>query len=212
MATWVMNVIFSAGYAGIALLMFIENVFPPIPSELIMPLAGFMATKGQLALGAIIAAGTIGSILGALPLYFFGRSIGERRLKELADRHGRWFTVSCRDIDRAKDWFERYGVWAVFACRLVPGIRSLISIPAGLSRMKLAPFLIFSTAGAALWTTLLATAGYALGANFNKVEEYLDPVSYLVFAGLVVFYVVRIIRHERQSNGEVAQDRSRGSA
>lgn len=207
-----MNVIFSTGYAGIVLLMFVENVFPPIPSELIMPLAGFMATKGQLALAAIIVAGTIGSILGALPLYFFGRSIGERRLKELADRHGRWFTVSCRDIDRAKDWFDRYGAWAVFACRLVPGIRSLISIPAGIARMKLAPFLFFSTMGAALWTTLLASAGYALGANFNKVEEYLDPISYSVFAGLIVFYVVRVIRHERRSNDELSQDCSRDSA
>jgi membrane protein DedA with SNARE-associated domain len=107
MATWVMNVISSTGYAGIALLMFVENVFPPIPSELIMPLAGFMANNGDLAFLAITVAGTLGSMLGALPLYFVGRSISEQRLKEFADDHGRWFTVSCKDIDRAKKWFDR---------------------------------------------------------------------------------------------------------
>lgn len=193
-----MNVILSTGYAGIVLLMFVENVFPPIPSEVIMPLAGFMAAKGQLTLGAIIAAGTIGSIIGALPLYFFGRAVGERRLKELVDKHGRWLTVSCDDIDRAQRWFDKHGATAVFACRLVPGIRSLVSIPAGLHRMKVVPFLVFTALGAALWTTVLATAGYFLGANFGKVEEYLDPISYFVFAALVLLYFLRVVRHKKR--------------
>jgi membrane protein DedA with SNARE-associated domain len=103
-----------------------------------------------------------------------------------------------------------YGLWAVFVCRLVPGIRSLISIPAGVARMKVGPFLLCSTLGAALWTTLLAAAGYALGANFNKVGEYLDPVSYFVFAGLIVFYLVRAVTHEKQ--GDVSRESSAGSA
>lgn len=198
MATWIMNIISSAGYAGIVLLMFVENIFPPIPSEVIMPLAGFMVTKGQLGLGAIIVAGTFGSMIGALALYYFGRAVGERRLKQLADKHGRWLTVSCEDVDRANHWFQKYGGWAVFAGRMVPGIRSLISIPAGLYHMKLAPFLLFSSMGAALWTTLLATTGYLLGANFSKVEQYLDPFSYLVFGSLIVFYIVRVIKQRKQ--------------
>ncbi len=202
MATWVMNTIQATGYFGIAALMFIENVFPPIPSEVIMPLAGFMVTKGQLALAGIIVAGTLGSLIGALPLYHAGRSIGEERLKDFADNRGRWLTVSCKDIDRAKHWFDRYGGWAVFACRLVPGIRSLISIPAGLSRMSLTPFVLFTAIGAALWTALLALLGYVLGENFGKVEDYLDPVSYFVLGGIVLLYVVRVITHKKREPGE----------
>lgn len=197
MATWIMNIISSAGCTGIVLLMFVENIIPPIPSEVIMPLAGFMVTKGQLDLGAIIAAGTFGSMIGALALYYFGRAVGERRLRQLADKHGRWLTVSCEDVDRANHWFQKYGGWAVFAGRMVPGIRSLISIPAGLYHMKIAPFLLFSSMGAALWTALLATAGYLLGANFSKVEQYLDPVSYFIFGSLIVFYIVRVIKQRK---------------
>lgn len=197
MATWIMNIISSAECTGIVLLMFVENIIPPIPSEVIMPLAGFMVTKGQLDLGAIIAAGTFGSMIGALALYYFGRAVGERRLRQLADKHGRWLTVSCEDVDRANHWFQKYGGWAVFAGRMVPGIRSLISIPAGLYHMKIAPFLLFSSMGAALWTALLATAGYLLGANFSKVEQYLDPVSYFIFGSLIVFYIVRVIKQRK---------------
>ncbi len=153
---------------------------------------------GDLALPGIIAAGTLGSLLGALPLYYIGRSIGDKRLYEFADNYGRWLTISCADIDRTKQWFERYGNWAVFLCRLIPGIRSLISIPAGLSHMRLAPFLLFTTMGTALWTTLLALAGYTAGAGFNQVEEYLDPISYVVFAALLVLYTMRVIGHKKR--------------
>jgi membrane protein DedA with SNARE-associated domain len=196
MAQWVMRVMHAAGYPAIVLLMFIENVFPPIPSELIMPLAGYMATKDQLQLLGVIAAGTVGSFLGALPLYYAGRKMGEERLKELADRHGRWVTVSRREIDKAKGWFDRHGGAAVLFCRLVPGVRSLISIPAGIARMNLAAFLAYTLVGSALWTALLAWLGYLLGGRFKKVEEYLDPISYVVVGGLAVLYVWRVITHK----------------
>jgi membrane protein DedA with SNARE-associated domain len=191
-----MKMIAAAGYPALLFLMFLENVFPPIPSELIMPLAGYMVTRGQLSFLGVLLAGTAGSVLGALPLYYAGRKLGEERLKKLADRHGRWVTVSRDEIEKAKGWFDRHGGAAVLLCRLVPGVRSLISIPAGIARMNLAAFLAYTTAGSAVWTALLAYLGYFLGGRFKKVEEYLDPISYVVLGGLVVMYGLRVIRHK----------------
>lgn len=191
-----MGVISSTGYFGIALLMFVENVFPPIPSEVIMPLAGYMVTRDQLSLAGVIVAGTVGTVLGALPLYYLGRGIGGERLGEFADAHGRWLTLSRGDLERAERWFDRHGGAAVLFCRLVPGVRSLISIPAGVGRMKMVPFLAYTTAGSAVWTALLACAGYSLGNGFGKVDEYLDPASWAVLGGIVLIYVVRVLRHK----------------
>ena len=196
MATWVINTIAATAYWGIVCLMVVENVCPPIPSEVIMPLAGFMATQGRLALLGVILAGTLGSVLGAVPLYYLGRTIGAERLKGFADRHGRWLTVSRHDLDTAQQWFARHGGLAVLLCRLLPGVRSLISIPAGIEGMALAPFLLYTTIGAGLWTACLACAGYWLGANFQQVEAYLDPASYVVLAGLAGLYAWRVITHK----------------
>jgi membrane protein DedA with SNARE-associated domain len=196
MATWVIQLIAAMGYGGIVVLTIVENVLPPIPSEVIMPLAGFMAAQGRLSWLGVILAGTLGSVLGAVPLYYLGRLIGDERVKGFADRHGRWLTVSRADLDRAQQWFDRHGRMAVLVCRLVPGVRSLISIPAGIQRMPLALFLLFTTMGAGLWTTLLVAAGYGLGANFRQVEAYLDPASYVVLAVLVGLYVWRIVTHQ----------------
>ena len=197
MATWVMNVLQSLGYPGLVLLMFVENVFPPIPSELIMPLAGYLSAQGKLNFAGIVAAGTLGSVIGALPLYWLGRKLGKERLARLADSHGKWFTVSAEEIDRADDWFGRHGRKAVFIGRLVPGVRSLIAIPAGLHEMPMLPFLIYTTIGSAFWTAALAAAGYGLGAQFREVEKYLDPVSWVVFGALLVWYVWRVVRQGR---------------
>src|SRR5688572_27302821 len=137
MASWVIGFISATGYWGILLLMFVENIFPPIPSEVIMPLAGYMVAHGSLTFLGATAAGMGGSVLGALPLYFAGRKLDKGRVKRYADRHGRWLTVSGDDIDRASRWFDRHGGAAVLLCRLIPGVRSLISIPAGISGMNL---------------------------------------------------------------------------
>ncbi len=194
MATWVMNVMQSLGYPGLAFLMFVENVFPPIPSELIMPLAGYLAGQGKMNFIGVVAAGTLGSVIGALPLYWLGKKLGKERLERLAERHGRWLTVSPEDIGRADDWFGRHGKKAVFIGRLIPGIRSLIAIPAGLHEMPMTPFLIYTTIGSGLWTAALAGAGYGLGAQFREVEKYLDPVSWVVFGGLLAWYIWRVVR------------------
>lgn len=196
MARWVMDVVSSSGYVGIVLLMLLENVVPPVPSELIMPLAGYMASTGELSFAAIVVAGTAGSVLGALPLYFMGRRLGAERLSRFADRHGRWLTLSRRDIERATRWFERHGGVTVLFCRLIPGIRSLISIPAGISRMNMAVFLVYTTIGTSLWTALLAFLGYFLGRNFRAVDRYLDPASWIVFGGILILYFYRVLHHK----------------
>lgn len=197
MADWIMRVINAAGYPAIALLMFIENVFPPIPSELIMPLVGYMAGRGQLSFIGVVAAGAVGSVVGALPLYYLGRSLGEERLKEWADQHGRWLTVSRHDVGRAMDWFDRHGWAAVFLCRLIPGVRSFISLPAGVNRMNLIGFLLCTTAGATLWASFLAGLGHVLSESYGRVEGFLNPISYAVLGAVVVMYFVRVFRHRR---------------
>ena len=143
MAEWIKSFMESLGYLGIGLLMFLENIFPPIPSELIMPLAGFTAAQGRLSFWGAVAAGIVGSVLGQLPLYYLGRLAGEEQLKRWADRYGKWLTVSHEEIERAKGWFDHHGGKAVFLCRLIPGIRSLISIPAGMAKMHLLAFLLY---------------------------------------------------------------------
>ena len=178
MTRWIMNLITSTGYFGIVALMFIENVFPPIPSEFIMPLAGFMVAEDKFSLLGVIIAGTLGSVLGALPLYYLGAKLGEERLKQFAERRGRWLTLSPKDIDKANRWFDKHGAIAVLLCRLVPGIRSFISIPAGVNKMNLTLFLFYTAVGAGIWTAALAYAGYHLGTNFRQVGEYLDIATY----------------------------------
>jgi len=184
------------GYAGIVVLMFTENIFPPIPSEFIIPLAGFMVSRGEFTFVGVVIAGTFGSVLGSLPFYYIGRKIEEKRLRKWTKKYGRWMAMSEKDLDRAKHWFKKYGGWTVFFCRLIPGIRSLISLPAGIENMNLISFLLWSTAGMALWTTILTTAGYLLRSNFEKVEDYLDPVAYVVFGALIIGYIYRVARTE----------------
>jgi membrane protein DedA with SNARE-associated domain len=192
MASWIIAFISSTGYWGILLLMLVENVFPPIPSELIMPLAGFMVAQDKLTFLGATLAGMAGSVIGALPFYYAGNKLGEERVKRFADRHGRWLTVSGQDIERASRWFDRHGGAAVFLCRLIPGVRSLISVPAGIARMNFVKFLFYTSIGTALWAGLLAYVGYVLGSNFTKVGEYLDPVSWIVFGAIAVLYVARV--------------------
>lgn len=200
MLKWIMQVISSLGYAGIVFLMFVENVFPPIPSELIIPLAGFLVTRGELSFIGVVAAGTAGSILGALPFYYLGRKIEEERLRQWTEKYGRWLTISVRDVESAKKWFDKHGAWTVFFCRFIPGVRSVISLPAGIHRMNPFTFLSASALGMCLWTSLLAGAGYLLKSNFERVEEYLDPVSYLIIGALVLMYIYRVFRQKNQNN------------
>lgn len=196
MTRWILDFIGTTGYFGIVVLMFVENIFPPIPSEFIMPLAGFLVSENKFSFLAVIFAGTLGSVLGAIPLYYLGAKIGEKKLKNFADRQGRWFAFSGEDIEKANEWFDKYGYLAVLICRIVPGIRSIISIPAGINRMNIFSFLFFTTIGSAVWTLVLAGAGYVLKSNFNEIEKYLDPFVYVILAVIVFLYLIRVVRYK----------------
>jgi membrane protein DedA with SNARE-associated domain len=191
---WMVNLIEKTGYAGIALLMLLENVFPPIPSEVIMPLAGFSAAQGTLSFMGVAIAGTIGSLGGAYFWFLIGRWIGPKRLKRFAAKHGRWLTLHPDEVDQARAFFSRHQAFALFFGRLIPAIRSLISVPAGVNCIPISTFLLWSSLGTALWTVLLAGAGYLLESQYEKVSEWLNPVSNIVFAGLAAWYVYRVAR------------------
>jgi membrane protein DedA with SNARE-associated domain len=190
----IVGIVSSTGYIGVFLLMFLENIFPPIPSELIMPLAGFSAAKGDLNIIGVIAAGTAGSVAGALPWYYAGSRLGKDRLMHFAKHHGYWLTMCPSDIDKANDWFSRHGKAAVFFGRLLPTVRTLISVPAGLARMPMLAFIVYSTFGSLLWTALLAAAGYVLESQYDKVSDYLDPLSIAVMVFIIAAYVYRLVR------------------
>lgn len=198
MLEWIQNTMSTLGYPGVALLMFVENLFPPIPSELIMPLAGFTAGRGELSFIWVVVAGSLGSLLGQLPLYYLGRLVGEEKLVRWADRYGKWLTLSGDDIRKADDWFDKHGTKAVFIARLIPGLRSLISIPAGISEMPMPKFLLYSAVGTTLWVVILTALGGLLGQNYDLVDTYLGPVALIVLGGLAVFAVFWIVRRRRQ--------------
>lgn len=193
MFDWITGIVSDYGYVGIVLLMLGENIFPPIPSELIMPLAGFVAAKGELNPILAVLAGTFGSVLGALPWYYAGSWLGEERMCALAARHGRWLTVDDKDVGKAIRWFERHGRMAVLVGRLIPTVRTLISVPAGMARMPLVPFLVYSSIGSLLWTAALAVAGYVLEANYGMVGEYLDAASKIIIGLIVLTYLWRLV-------------------
>ncbi len=194
MTEWIVSLMNALGYGGIALLMFLENLFPPIPSELIMPLAGFTVAQGKMELIPAIAAGVIGTVLGAFPWYYLGRVLDEPRLEKLANQYGKWITVSATDVKKANHWFTRHGAKAVFFCRLVPGIRTLISLPAGINNMPLIPFIIYSTLGTLVWTSFLTFAGYKLGANYELIEEYIGPISKIALLSLALLFIIWLVR------------------
>ena len=196
LAEWIPNVMNQLGYWGIGLLMFLENLFPPIPSELIMPLAGFTVAKGQMDFILVIVAGVVGTILGAFPWYYVGKFISEERLEHLADKYGKWIIISSKDIKKANNWFNEHGGKAVFFCRLVPGVRTLISLPAGINNMPLIPFTLYSTLGTTIWVTFLTFLGYKLGNNYELVDQYLGPVSKIVLAIIVIFFILWIVRKQ----------------
>jgi membrane protein DedA with SNARE-associated domain len=196
-ASWIEAIVETTGVLGIALLMFLENLFPPIPSELIMPLAGYTAAQGNANIVLVILAGALGSLAGAAVWYALGRLVDHERVKRFADRRGRWITMTRKDVERADDWFDAYGHWAVLFGRLIPTVRTLISIPAGLSEMPLRRFLIYSGIGTAIWTTMLALVGYALGSEYSQLEHWIDPLSLAVVVLIVAVYLWRVATFRR---------------
>ncbi|CAM3346342.1 DedA family protein [Paracoccus nototheniae] len=186
------------GSFGVAALMLLENVFPPIPSELIMPFAGYLAANGTLSFAAVVIAGTAGSVAGAFLWYQIGSLVTEPRLRRFIARHGRWLTISVADLERALSWFDRHGRTAVFLGRMVPGVRTLISIPAGMTGMRTLPFLLYTALGSLIWTTALTVSGYVLKAQFARVEVLINPVTNILLLLVASLYVWRLL-NSRQS-------------
>ena len=192
MEDWIIHLVEWGHYWG--LLMLLETVFPPIPSEVIMTVAGVSAARGNMNLGGTIAAGTAGAMLGNWMWYWLAIKFGEARMRRFIDRYSRWLTLDWAEIERGQALFRKHGSIIVLVARMLPTLRSLISIPAGLFGMSLARFLIFSTIGTAGWTAALAGGGYFLGSQFKDIEKWLGLLSTVVIVGIVLTYVWRLIR------------------
>ena len=206
LATWVQDVINQFGYFGVALLVIIENVFPPIPSEIVLPFAGFVAQQGSSAaqsdtsvIGMMIAA-TIGSVVGALILYFVSAAIGPDRLRAFVEKFGKWFGVKSSDLVRAEAWFDRRSSLAVLVGRCVPLIRSIVSIPAGFRRMKLSSFVVLTAIGSAVWNIALIGAGAVLKDQWDRVGDYVGVFQWVVVAAIIVVLAKFVLSRIKRRN------------
>jgi len=195
---WMASVMGSLGYVGIALLMLVENIIVCIPSELIMPLAGFVSSQGTLSFWGVVLAGWIGALAGAMPWYVVGWVIGEERLKSWVERRGRWFPLRGRDMDRATRWFDRHGHFAVFLARITPGIRPFIGLPAGFDRMRFVPFFLYSALGTGIWVVALAYAGRALGRHYREVGRVVEPATWVVIGTLIIAAGIGVAKRRRR--------------
>ncbi|QOR85778.1 DedA family protein [Geobacillus stearothermophilus] len=194
MQAWITDFMEQFGYIGIFLMIALENIFPPIPSEVILPFGGFMTTYTSLTVPGVIVAATAGSIVGAIVLYGIGRLLSVERLERIVDRWGGWLRVKPEDIDKANRTFQRYGVWAVFLGRMIPLVRSLISIPAGMARMNLWLFVWLSVLGTLIWNTILISVGAALGQSWGKVSEVIGAYADVVYIIIAIVIVVAVVR------------------
>ena len=199
MDEWILDVIRTAGYAGIVFLMVLENAIPMIPSEVILPFAGFLVSDGDLDLAGVIAASSLGSSAGATGWYIVGRRWGRNGVQSFVSRHGKWLLLDLEDVKRAESWFSRHKRRATFLGRLVPGVRSLISVPAGVTGMPAPQFLACTIAGSTLWNGALVGAGYLLAGAYYRAAEAVGPIGTVVFAGVFVTLLIRFIRRQQAS-------------
>ena len=190
LATWAQDVIEQFGYVGVALLVVVENVFPPIPSEIVLPFAGFVAQRGSESVVIMILAATVGSVGGALIMYWIAAVIGDERLHAFTRKFGKWVQIREVDLTRAEEWFDRHATSAVLLGRCVPLIRSVVSIPAGIRRMKLVPYIAYTFVGSLVWNILLIGAGALLGDNWERVGSYVGVFQWVVIA-LVIAVIAR---------------------
>ena len=194
----VIRVIDWGGYAGVFLLLLFETMFPPMPSEIILPLAGMRAAAGPLDLPGIVLAGTAGSMTGNYLWYRIAQAIGFERLHHFVGRHGRWLGVDLADVEKVQRLFDRHGAGTVFTARLLPAVRTFISIPAGIVAMPLGRYMLWSTAGTLGWSALLAGAGYALGANYRDIETVAGPLTTGIVTICLAWYVWRQLTWKRR--------------
>ncbi|MBC1486349.1 DedA family protein [Listeria seeligeri] len=190
METWITSIMADFGYIGIFLLIMVENLFPPIPSEIILTFGGFMTTVSSLNVVMVIIVATLGSVVGAILLYKVASYFGKERLTKIVLKYGRILRLKESDIERAENFFLKYGSWAVFLCRMIPLIRSLISIPAGMTQMKMSRFLVLTTSGSLLWNTVLIGLGAFLGESWNEIVVFMDSFSTIIYGIIAVIVVV----------------------
>jgi membrane protein DedA with SNARE-associated domain len=197
MSEWIIDLIQRGGYATIAILMLLENVFPPIPSELVLPFAGYVAATGKLDPVGGWRAAAGGSLAGGLPWYWAGRRLGHGGLRDFASRHGRLLTLCPAAVDRAQQFFHRHGASSVGFGRLVPGVRSVISMPAGVGQMPLARFLLWSGVGTLVWSGVLLALGYVLQSRYEQIKDAIEWVTRAVVAAMVAWYLWRVVRFQK---------------
>ncbi|EAC3818170.1 DedA family protein [Listeria monocytogenes] len=190
METWITSIMADFGYIGIFVLIMVENLFPPIPSEIILTFGGFMTTVTSLNVVMVIIVATLGSVVGAILLYKVASYFGKERLTKIVLKYGRILRLNESDIERAENFFLKYGSWAVFLCRMIPLIRSLISIPAGMTKMKMSKFLILTTAGSLLWNTVLIGLGAMLGESWSEIVVFMDSFSTIIYSIIAILVVV----------------------
>lgn len=198
MENWITNTIEQFGYMGILLLIALENIFPPIPSEVILTFGGFMTTTTNLSMMGVVLFATVGSVGGAVILYGIGLLIDVNRLEKIVDKWGFILRLTRKDIHKADAWFAKYGVWTVFFCRLIPLVRSLISIPAGMSRMNFFMFLLLTTLGTLIWNVMLVNLGAAVGGSWESIVGYMDIYSNIIYAGLGILFLLFIVMAVRK--------------
>ncbi len=181
-------------YLVIGFAMFLENIIPPIPSEIIMPLGGFFVYQGNLNFYVLVLFGLIGTVLGALPWYYLGRLLNEKKLAKFVEKKGKFLGITPKDLEKSKSWFDKYGIGLVFWGRLIPGIRTLISVPAGIELMPLKKFLIWTTLGSLIWVTALSLAGYAFGENYEMIESYIDNFKVILKPFLIILLIFGVYK------------------
>ena len=201
----IINIMEQVGYLGVFLLIAIENIFPPIPSEVILVFGGFMTTYTTLNIPIMILAATLGSLVGAIVLYYIGKIFNKERLKKIiSGKIGKVLRLKASDIEKADKWFDTKGNKTVFFCRFIPIVRSLISIPAGMSEMPMQKFLIYTILGSLIWNTVLIIVGSIVGDKWETIVGYLDNFSNVILIILVIIFVVAmyywfVIRKKKQS-------------
>ena len=198
---WVEQIISSMGYVGLYLVMFLENVFPPIPSEVVLPLAGNLTLTGRFSIFWITIIGMLGSLTGAFLFYGLGKWLGEARVRTIMEKYGRYALLSTNDLDRSLEWFDKYDDWVIFFSRMVPIVRSLISIPAGIASMNITKFSFFTILGTALWSFLLALGGRLLGEQWPLIAEFINTYQNIVLviavAAVLLFIGTRLFKKKK---------------
>ena len=198
MEEWIKGLVEQFGYWGVFFLIAIENVFPPIPSEVILIFSGFLTYSTNLTVFGVVLVSTAGSVIGAVILYGVGLLLDVERLEKIIDKYGKVLRLTKEDIYKADAWFDKYGIWTVLFCRVIPLVRSLISIPAGMSNMNFCQFLLFTTIGTLVWNTVLVNLGASVGSNWHQIVEYMDVFSNVVYAILGLLFILAIVWYIRK--------------